>query len=95
MSRRQARVWDVQPEPERSGVIEENTVELSQPSFTVPEVEEERMTTENASTDLYEPMRGERRARVWDDPTLAIVDTDTDVAEQGAPRTRGNNTSSQ
>ena len=45
-------------------------------TLTVPEPKDDRMTTENASTDLVEPSIGERRDRIWDDHTLAIGDVD-------------------
>ena len=48
----------------------------SNKSQTVPEREEDRVTAENASTDLEEPSSGERRGRTWNDQTLAIGDVD-------------------
>ena len=83
---------DVQPEPERSGMPEGSAVEPSQPSVTVPELEEEKMTTDNASTDVEEPSLGERRVRTLDDQTIAMEDVGTAIdnaAEQEDSLPRG------
>ena len=60
---------DDQPEPKRSGKRQGRVVGPSQPSLSVLGPEEERMTTANASTDVEEPYRGERRVRTWDNQT--------------------------
>ena len=60
---------DGQPEPKRSGKRQGSVVEPSQPSLSVSGPGEERMTTANASTDVEEPYRGERRVRTRDNQT--------------------------